>query len=413
MAKHQEVSCERASRPQQLEKPKSVSAPARATQVRHDQARDTPRNGLRTPPASEGTAKSDGVDIMTPAACTTRRGKLLRERKLDGSHGTSSRNFSVSRSLQKAASASIVVHLEDSSPDTTPKNGKRASTASKKRQLMEDSEDEARAQDRKSSSGGGSSDQDEGGDSSGSEFSGSESETSEDAASDISDSEEDAEALPPAKKPKQAKAVGPKPKAPAKAPPARAVKPGAAALRKKQASTPAAGATPAGAGTALQQKKSVPAVRTAALEASKTPQGERSTASLGSAVPASSAEQKPPKSGGAQLAHAFSAAVKSAPQQNARSAGAQPLQERNAPSHGAAAPAKPLQRTGAAATPSPAAAAPAGAMHRGQRMTSTKRIHPGASLSAILSGGPKYRICGLRKAGGTKLHNVGPSATQK
>ena len=23
------------------------------------------------------------------------------------------------------------------------------------------------------------------------------------------------------------------------------------------------------------------------------------------------------------------------------------------------------------------------------------------------------RICGLRKAGGTKLHNVGPSATQK
>lgn len=116
-----------------------------------------------------------------------------------------------------------------------------------------------------------------------------------------------------------------------------------------QASTPAAGATPAGAGTALQQKKSVPAVRTAALEASKTPQGERSTASLGSAVPASSAEQKPPKSGGAQLAHAFSAAVKSAPQQNARSAGAQPLQERNAPSHGAAAPAKPLQRTGACA----------------------------------------------------------------
>ena len=58
-------------------------------------------------------------------------GKLLREGKLDGSHGTSSRNPSVSRSLQKAASASIVVHLEDSSPDTMPKKGKRASIASK------------------------------------------------------------------------------------------------------------------------------------------------------------------------------------------------------------------------------------------------------------------------------------------
>ena len=114
-----------------------------------------------------------------------------------------------------------------------------------------------------------------------------------------------------------------------------------------QASAPVAGATSAKTAAASQQKTSVPAVRAAALAASKKPQGERSTASLGSAVPASSAEQKCAKSGSVQLAHAVSASAKSAPQQGAKSAGVQPLQERNTPSHGAAAPAKPFQQTGA------------------------------------------------------------------
>ena len=118
-----------------------------------------------------------------------------------------------------------------------------------------------------------------------------------------------------------------------------------------QASAPAAGAT--SAGTATQEKTSAPALRAVASGASRRsikPQGEPSTASLGSSVPANGAKQKCAKSGSVQLAHAASASAKNAPQQDAKLAGAQPLQERNAPSHGTAAPAKALQQTGAALT---------------------------------------------------------------
>ena len=58
-------------------------------------------------------------------------GKLLRERKLADNHGMENENESAPRSLQKAASASIVVHLEDSSPDIMPAEGKRGGIASK------------------------------------------------------------------------------------------------------------------------------------------------------------------------------------------------------------------------------------------------------------------------------------------
>ena len=57
--------------------------------------------------------------------------KLLRESKLGGSHGMDSENCPAPRSLQKAASGSIVVHLEDSSPDTMPIKDNRANIASR------------------------------------------------------------------------------------------------------------------------------------------------------------------------------------------------------------------------------------------------------------------------------------------
>ena len=66
--------------------------------------------------------------VPSTEACA---GKLLRETKLGGSHGMDSKNRPASRSLQKAASGSIVVHLEDYSPDTMPAKGKRVCIASK------------------------------------------------------------------------------------------------------------------------------------------------------------------------------------------------------------------------------------------------------------------------------------------
>lgn len=44
-----------------------------------------------------------------------------------------------------------------------------------------------------------------------------------------------------------------------------------------------------------------------------------------------------------------------------------------------------------------------------------KRATPasGNSLSGILASGPQFRVSGLRRAGGIKLHNVGPGQTPR